>query len=177
MNSFDNDKVRAIELARARLANARSDVERWRSWSRAIMSTVQSAKLLGVVAYACPGVEKPDNVRAAGEFIEREISNTFAKCFGVDLLAAIRAEADPPVVREFDAVYYVRHGRVQVLPAGFEVRQVNNGPAWSMTETEAIAAFEAIGRSRLVAKCLCAPSLNYVAGGCASEELSLERRT
>lgn len=166
MNSFDNDKLRAIELARARLANARSDVERWRSWSQAIKSTAQSAIHLGFVADAFAGMVEHENAREAGEFLEREISNTFAKCLGVDLVAAIKVEADPPVVHEGGAVYYVRSGAVQVLPAGFDVRPVNAGPAWSMTEPEAITAFEAIGRRRLMAKCLCAPSLAYVCARC-----------
>ncbi len=169
MNSFDNDKVRSIELSRRRLENARSDVARWRCWSVPILASLEAARRLCDIADIISTVGDSPSTQVAQEAAERlehDIANVFAVYLGVDILAAIKAEAEAPAIRQGEAVYLVAPGIVQTLPNGWNVRPVDDGPAWSMTEAEAQTAFEAIAWKRLRHKCECDDSVGFQCRRC-----------
>ncbi len=97
------------------------------------------------------------------------------KIRALEILAAIKAEAEPESIRQGEAVYLVAPGLVQTLPNGWNVRPVDDGPAWSMTEAEAQTAFEAIATKRLRNKCECDDSVGFQCRRCKRDANRVRR--
>lgn len=171
MNSIDHDKVRALLLCRTRRALAGNEAMRWDRIASAILSVAASARLLRDVADFAQATGNPQAAEA-GRTVEAAIVNAIADAIGVDVLAAIKKEAEPPKVFEGAAVYELEPGRVVILPDGFDVVSIDSRPAFYLTDDEARVAFEAIAARRLWAKCECEASTGY---GCPRCKRACER--